>query len=487
MAYGVTAGFTPGRLAAHLRGADSIELMTQIDTGTTPRVRAGQLWCAVAVVAFFAALLQSYGISKWPMADDEVPSLVEMGLIKVPAQAFSVPASQIGRLPRATLVWYRSQRFLIDHLPKSEVSYRAPSVVYGVLTSIIAFLVAARWRGLWFAAALALVMNTSQLFVYIAQLDRFYALPLLLMIATFALMWIPVADRWAVPTIVVLSVLTVLSHNVTLAAFGLAFGASCVLYVLRQVPMRLVIRSAAALVPAVLVYLFYLRPLVTGWASTGNPTPVLVSYVAYLTVPVLALALLGAWLALIRWDNVVMLWWLLIFVAGVAMMQVATISWNPRYFVFFLPAVWFLAAHAVDAVASSFGSRTTAVAWYGCVLLLFAPSLLSHYVDGSRHDYRQAANLLMAKDQERDPILSDDAETISYYLPDDLRANLFVRTKVTHLPESTFYLVARSNAWMPLPQFPGRQMDLLGEIEKRRVDQFSHILRVYRVAPLYPQ
>jgi hypothetical protein len=456
---------------------------------TAPRVRGRQLWVAAALVALAAAILQSYGIATWPMADDEVPALVEMGLVQVDAQAFSVPASQIGRLPRAVPVWYRSQRFLIDHLPKGEVSYRAPSVVYGVLTSIIAFLLATRWRGLWFGVALALVMNTCQLFVYLAQLDRFYALPLLLMVAVFALMWIQASDVWVLPAIVVLSALSVLSHNVTLALFGLAFGASCLLWMFGYVPMRLVVRSTTALVPALLLYAFYLRSVVSGWASTGNPTPVLVSYVAYVTVPVLALALLGAWLTVVRRDNPVMLWWLIIFVAGVGLLQVTTtkISWNPRYFVFFLPATWFLAAHAVDDVAARLGYRVTGAVWYACVLVLFAPSLLSHYVDGSRHDYRQAANLVITHDRDRSPILSDDAETISYYLPDELRHNLFVRTKVTHAPESAFFLVTRSNAWMPLPQFPGRQMDLIGEISRRRIDQFSHILRVYRIGPLFPQ
>ena len=36
------------------------------------------------------------------MADDEVPSLVEMGLYEVPGNAFSVPAAQIERLPKAS-------------------------------------------------------------------------------------------------------------------------------------------------------------------------------------------------------------------------------------------------------------------------------------------------------------------------------------------------------------------------------------------------
>jgi hypothetical protein len=34
---------------------------------------------------------------------------------------------------------------------------------------------------------------------------------------------------------------------------------------------------------------------------------------------------------------------------------------------------------------------------------------------------------------------------------------------------------------MALPEVPHRHMDLLAEIYRRRYDQFSHILRVYRV------
>lgn len=447
-------------------------------------LRGGRLWLCVALVALIAAGLQSYGIATWPMADDEVPTLVEMGLLKVDPQAFSVPESQIGRLPRAIPVWYGVQRFAIEHLPRNVVFYRLPSVVFGVLTSVLVFFVAARWRGFWFAAALALVMNSSQLFVYLAQLNRFYSMPMLLMTATFILMWAPWPDAIAVPAVVALAVLSVLSHNITVGAFGLALGASCVLYVFKRVPLRLVVRSAAAALPAVLLYGVYLRPLLRGWNSTGNPTPVLISFTAHLGIPFLALALLGGCLIALRRDNAVILWWLLIFVATLGLLQFAPVTWNPRYFLFFLPGAWVLAAYAMDSVGERLGYRIAGVAWFGCVMLLIAPNIASHYIDGTRHDYREAARVVIAADQTRDPILSDDAETISYYLPEELRHNLFVRTKVTEPPASTFFLVTRANAWTPLPRLPGRQMQLLAEIYRRRVDQFSHILRVYRVSPI---
>ena len=113
---------------------------------------------------------------------------------------------------------------------------------------------------------------------------------------------------------------------------------------------------------------------------------------------------------------------------------------------------------------------------------MLAPGLLSHLQDGSRHDYRAAAQVLLTRATHGQPILSDDAETISYYLPADFRNRLQVRTKVPVPPASEFFLVTRANVWAPLPQMPGRRVEVLAEIERRRFDQFSHVLRVYAVA-----
>jgi hypothetical protein len=148
-----------------------------------------------------------------------------------------------------------------------------------------------------------------------------------------------------------------------------------------------------------------------------------------------------------------------------------------------MPPAWLLAAHAVEFVGGRMGGPLLRAGWYACVALLLLPNLASHFQDGSRHDYRAAAALLEARVQPGQPILSDDAETISYYLPDDLRRTLQVRTKVPVPPAEEFFLVARSNAWMDQPRFRGRTVELLAEIRRRRFDQFSHILRVYRVAP----
>ena len=194
-----------------------------------------RLWLTLAAVVAIAAWLQSYGISTWSMADDEVPSLVELGFLKIDAPAFfSVPAAQIQKLPKATIVWNTFQRRAIELLPKTEVSYRIPGLVCGILTSAFAFVLAARWRGLWFAVALSLLLNTSQLFIYLVPLNRFYSLPQLLLTLTLAVVCLPWGGRWMILATAGLSVLSVLSHNMTMAVFGLAFLAAWPAYLDRK-------------------------------------------------------------------------------------------------------------------------------------------------------------------------------------------------------------------------------------------------------------
>jgi hypothetical protein len=447
-----------------------------------------RLWLALLLVILAAGCLESYGISKWPMADDEVPSLVELGILhNGTGRYFSSPGSQISRLPRATPVWNWFQRTAIAALPAGELSYRIPSLVCGLLASAFIFLIGARWRGLWFAAALSVMVNGSHTFIYLQQLNRFYSLPFLLLALTLAAMWWPRGGAVMILATSILAALTVLSHNITLLVFGLEFVAAVVCWWLGTAPLPVTVRSGTALLVSVLIYVFYLRPIVSGWQSTGNPTPVLISFAAHATIPLLALSLLGAWFVIRDWRSAgPMLWWLLVAAGSLCAFELTTgmMSWNPRYFLFFLPPLWMLSAHAMTTVASRLESPASRVVWFACVALLLAPSLVSHLLDGSRHDYRKAAEVLVAQARPGDPILSDDAETISYYLPEPLRRGLDVRTRVTTLPASECFVVTRSNAWLPQPRFPGRQAELVAEIATRRLDEFSHILRIYRVGPV---
>ena len=124
----------------------------------------------IAAVLLVAIALDSYGIASWPMADDEVPTLVELGLQRVDAAAFSAPSVQLERLPRALPLYYAFQGFALRFFPHNELGFRLRSLFWAILTCALIFIVAARWRGLWFATALALFVNGSQTFIYLSQL-----------------------------------------------------------------------------------------------------------------------------------------------------------------------------------------------------------------------------------------------------------------------------------------------------------------------------
>ena len=94
-----------------------------------------RLWLALIAVIIISCAIDSYGITTWPMADDEVPTLVELGLTHVDASAFSVPGNQIGKLPKALPVWYAFQRFAIGLLPHNQFGFRLPSLISAVLKS----------------------------------------------------------------------------------------------------------------------------------------------------------------------------------------------------------------------------------------------------------------------------------------------------------------------------------------------------------------
>src|SRR5438067_2370160 len=83
---------------------------------------------------------------------------------------------------------------------------------------------------------LAMVLNLSQPFVYLAQIDRFYSMPLLLLTLTLISMCMPKPRAAMTVATGVLTVLTVLSHNVTVAVFVLAGVAACLAWAAGRAP-----------------------------------------------------------------------------------------------------------------------------------------------------------------------------------------------------------------------------------------------------------
>jgi hypothetical protein len=173
-------------------------------------------------------------------------------------------------------------------------------------------------------------------------------------------------------------------------------------------------------------YLFtgYLMPLYHSWnAGSGwgyGPVQATLSSVVQLGLPVVILAVLGGLFAIHErspqgyyWGVWAGLW------ATVCLFLPFMMIYQPSYAFAFAPPVCVLAGLAVARIYERLApvAPVAAVAWFGLVFLLNAPSVVSHYADGSRHDYRSAATYLAEHFREGDRIAAISPALLSYYAP----------------------------------------------------------------------
>jgi hypothetical protein len=460
-------------------GLDEIDL-------PLPRERSAQkhFWWVFIVVAGMASCIFAYGFGRWSWDHDEVASLVELGIVHL--REGIGQGSQLERLPKLVPVWYGMQGLLLHYLPINEWGTRLLPVTCGILAVVCAFLLAARHWGLNYAFALALLLNGAQCLVWLAQQNRFYSMALLFFVLTLAAVWSRAPGVKRALLCALLAALTILSHNLFVVVFGLAFVASCLAYAQGHVPKSVLVRFGIAALTGVLLYLLHLRPIMQNWISgdTGGSHP-LVSFAAQAGIPTLALAGFGSFTCLHspearrRWT-----WWVVFFGLGLAFVGVSPVvlkAWNPRYAVLFMPPMWVLAAHGMVYIARCLSSRPLMICWYCCVALLLLPKLASHYQDGSRHDFRTAAEVLIRKSHSEQPLLCNYPETLFYYLPEQLRPGVRTWVKEDPIPPTECFIVHASTHWEPLLRYEGRPVELLEEITKRRFDEQSHVIRIYHV------
>ncbi|NQT36374.1 MAG: hypothetical protein HQ581_02730 [Planctomycetes bacterium] len=450
--------------------------------------RSGRL-AAIAVVMLVTAGLQCWGIAQWPFDTDEVASLAELGKIDPSVEVDQHSEDSLARrLPRLVPVWYTAQRILLSVLPPSEPATRLLSVVCGILTVTLVFVFGWRQRSLLFAVGLVILLDGSQLLVWLAAQNRFYTTATLFLVLTTMAVWSPKQGK----TMLVLTALgaaaAMLSHSMILIVVGVGAAAAMVAYPAGWISRRVLDRSLLAAAVCLPIYLFHVRPIAGDWSGVGlqwtNP---LVSFVAHVGVPTLALSVFGSVLCLVvTKQRGPMCWWagvaagVVVFVAAVPLLMPV---WNPRYGLLFALPLWMTAAYAMEQVAVRLGSRRLILTWYACVALLLAPKLASHFIDGSRHDYREAARVVSASAEPGESILANMELRTKYYLPESFRPAVRFWNETKTLPAEACWVVYGSNIWDPVLRFPGRPSELRAQIARRRFDEQSHVVRVYRVGP----
>jgi len=160
-------------------------------------------------------------------------------------------------------------------------------------------------------------------------------------------------------------------------------------------------------------------------------------------------------------------------------------NWNPRYALFFMPPVWVLAANGSAVIAEALAPRHLARWWLAALVVLLLPKVVSHFVDGSRHDFRTAAQTIAAR-APLDPVFSNWPAELQYYLEPVTGQRARYWSPDDPLPAGETVVAIGSNAWEPILHVPGRSVTVIGQIGRRRFDEQSHVVMIYLVSPLQP-
>jgi hypothetical protein len=516
-----------------------------------------------------------YRLGDWPWDVDEVASLEELGLLDGTIHHRILhPNSIVVRLPRLVPIWYGVQKGLLHWLPTNEWGSRFLSAVCGVCAAMALYVWGWRWRGHRFAAALALLAGGCLLMVWLTQQNRFYTMALLWLVLAEAAIWSR-AKHWGLLVMaVIFTLLAIFTHNVVIVLFGLQAGMVLAGWALGWTNPAVAVRAGLSGLLGAAVYLVHVRPLAGNWTGiTMTPLQACASFTAHVGMPTLVLALFGTALALVGekerrqmgvWAGLNLAVLLFVLVSPLLMPV-----WNLRYTLLWVLPLWMTGALAVETVgaamvrwaASSAGQDggillarirvvrpgLLLVCWYGCVALLLLPKWVSHWMDGTRHDYRQAVQLVVQFLQEKSfsdalntpigqsdspvvtargerkasaappdavgttsdtapreretsaggrttgwtppatiPILTNWPLQVRYYLPQVLRGGCEFWTPEMPLPAGECVVVLGGNGWQPPLSLPDRNVRWMALVGRRRYDELSHTVRIYWIGPGNP-
>ena len=221
-------------------------------------------------------------------------------------------------------------------------------------------------------------------------------------------------------------VAAVLTHTLSgLAVLGLLAAGSVAAAIAGRTPLsRGTVLTFAATGLVLAGIAVYLVPLMHGWnagqAWGYSPAHSAMAAAVSLGWPVAVLAAVGAVLFLA--ERNAQNWYWLTAALGWGVFTVSAplvVTYHPAYAFPIALGALVLAGTAVGRVYELLAARngTVAVAWLLFACLLNLPSVVSHYADGSRPDYRTAARFVADRIEPGDRITARSASLFTHYAP----------------------------------------------------------------------
>jgi 4-amino-4-deoxy-L-arabinose transferase-like glycosyltransferase len=378
----------------------------------------------VALTVALALSLRFYTLGDWSFSGDEVATLQETRALfdgETPPQE-----AQIERLPRMIPVGYVITRAGYALFGADEFGSRVVPAIAGVVLVGLLALLGELVLGRRMAILAAVLIALSPAFIQQSQTNRFYSLAALFAGAAMLAGALSLKRPGAWWPFIALgaATLSVLTHTVTAALVpALALGTFVSRHTTRVVPRAAMAAWTIGTVAVAAWLVMYVRPILAGWNQgvtwAYSPVHAMMAAVNMLGWPVSLVAGLGVVLMVEdRWE---LRWYWLSCLAAWAATVIAlplAMTYQPWYAFPTALSVLVCAAYAVDHVYDRIRqSRPFAsAAFLGVVVLLGLPSLLSHYVDGSRPDARTAIEYVDRHWAPGDRVATR-LRTFGYYAP----------------------------------------------------------------------
>ncbi|MEA2725017.1 MAG: hypothetical protein QOH59_2788 [Gemmatimonadales bacterium] len=380
-----------------------------------------------------AALLRFWRLGDWGLEGDEI---------------FTLRDSLAPKLdnPRP-LIYFLNYYLIRPFWPLDELGVRLLPALFGVLAIPALYLVARRLIGTRAALFAALLLALSPLHIYQSQYARYWSLVFLLSsIYPFAI-YLGVRDRnvRALTFGLVTAALAVLAHPVSLFLTG---GLAVWLFTqlrrdhLRQLWGQRGVRWAMWLILiAVGIVAFRYVPMLHAWVTghdAGARLPdhllfaprgpgikqigLLAAYAEGLTLPVTLIGALGIYLLWQGRDRPLARLLTCLFVVPAAVIVLLSLRTpvSLTYIISTAPVFYLGAGVFLDRLAAvDWELRPRWLLSAAVVVMVIAagaPTLISQYRDGRRHDFRGVARWLDQRLQPGDVVFSDQWRTMDHYL-----------------------------------------------------------------------
>lgn len=381
-----------------------------------PGRRGWHLFWLVVIVAV-AALLRAYRLGEWPMADDEIYTLRDSRTM----------STLLG--PKPLLFFLHYHLFGPDGL--TELTMRILPAVFGVLSVPAVYWVTRRVATPAAGLVAAFLVAVHPEHVYWSQFARYYSLAFLMTtLYPFAFYWAVRERRWTWAFVGILAAAVGgLAHPSSLLPLG-AVGLWGVyeLSRTRKLSRRQLAWILVVAVAVIASALTYALPILERWIALPErlgfgSVGMQISHLNALTPALVIGAGLGlAWLVRPRATRslgvLLGLWYVVpaAFLSVIALFASAYTGYLwPTAPAFFVAASLFVDRSAA-AVADRFTRRLARVALVAMMVLTALPSLMSHYMDGSRSDFRAPAELVLERSSPGDVVLADQHELSYHYL-----------------------------------------------------------------------